>query len=159
MHYTIVRDEIFHIYVAMLLDEEAVANMPVEKRVLINLPKNKYKPPTRYPREPRGRGLNRWDYFVSSTLGEDSWVRLPIVKPEHITAARQSVHFFTGDLNTSVGDLPCGVGPFPGLEAHYLRAQIARISSGSQVSPAGVFELDEEAEPEEGVSASSSSVT
>ncbi|EUB60383.1 Tyrosine-protein kinase transmembrane receptor ROR1 [Echinococcus granulosus] len=135
---------------AMLLREETVANLPVEKRVLINLPRNKYKPPTRYPQEPRGRGLNRWDYFVSSSLGEKTWVRLPMVKPEHIVAARQSVYFFTGDLNAPVGDLPCGVGSFPGLEVHYLRAQIARISSGTQVSPAGVFELDEEDEPEEG---------
>ncbi|VDM31608.1 unnamed protein product, partial [Hydatigera taeniaeformis] len=135
---------------AMLLKEETVANLPVEKRVLINLPKNKFKPPTRYPREPRGRGLNRWDYFVSNSLGDDTWVRLPIVKPEHVVAARQSIHFFTGDLNAPVGELPCGVGPFPGLEVHYLRAQIARISSGTQVSPAGVFELDEEDEPEEG---------
>eukprot|EP00108_Taenia_solium_P002002 TsM_000933000 transcript=TsM_000933000 gene=TsM_000933000 len=135
---------------AMLLKEETVANMPVEKRVLINLPKNKYKPPTRYPWEPRGRGLNRWDYFVSSNLGEDTWVRLPIVKPEHVVAASRSVHLFTGDLNAPVGDLPCGVGVFPGLEAHYLRAQIARISSGTQVSPTGIFELNEEEEPEEG---------
>ena len=42
--------------------------------------------------------------------------------------------------------------PFPGLEAHYLRAQIARISAGSHVSPTGFFNFneDEEEELEEG---------
>ncbi len=139
----------------MLLDEEAVANLPVEKRVLIKLPKNKYKPPSLYPREPRGRGMNRWDYYLSTNLGEGTWVRLPIVKPEHISCARQSVHFFTGDLNAPVGHLPGGIGPFPGLEVHYLRAQIARITSSCHVSPSGIFEVDEEEEPEEGVSVAS----
>lgn len=135
----------------MLLDAEAVANLPLEKRVLINLPKNKYKPPTLYPREPRGRGMNRWDYYLSTDLGEGTWVRLPIVRPEHISMARKSVRLFTGDPNAPVGEFVGGLGPFPGLEVHYLRAQIARISSSCHVSPTGIFEVDEEEEPEEGV--------
>jgi len=34
--------------------------------------------------------------------------------------------------------------PFPGSEANYLRAQIARISAGTQISPAGFYLFDEE---------------
>ena len=41
--------------------------------------------------------------------------------------------------------------PFPGNEMNYLRAQIARISASSQVSPIGYFNFDEEEdEPEDG---------
>ena len=39
--------------------------------------------------------------------------------------------------------------PFPGCETHYLRAQVARISSGTQISPVGYYQFDEEAEEEE----------
>ena len=34
--------------------------------------------------------------------------------------------------------------PFPGSESHYLRAQIARISAGTQISPLGYFQLDDD---------------
>ena len=34
--------------------------------------------------------------------------------------------------------------PFPGTEANYLRAQIARISASTQISPAGFYLFDEE---------------
>lgn len=40
-----------------------------------------------------------------------------------------------------------GYPPFPGTEINLLRAQIARITAGVCVSPAGFFEVDEEAEP------------
>lgn len=39
--------------------------------------------------------------------------------------------------------------PFPGSEMNYLRAQIARISAGAQISPAGFFMFEEEEEEEE----------
>ena len=39
--------------------------------------------------------------------------------------------------------------PFPGSEKNYLRAQIARISAATHVSPIGVFKFDEEEEEEE----------
>ncbi len=39
--------------------------------------------------------------------------------------------------------------PFPGNEANYLRAQIARISAGTQVSPLGFYTFDEEEEEDE----------
>jgi len=34
--------------------------------------------------------------------------------------------------------------PFPGTEANYLRAQIARISASTHISPAGFYLFDEE---------------
>ena len=34
--------------------------------------------------------------------------------------------------------------PFPGNEMNYLRAQIARISAGGHISPAGYFMFEEE---------------
>ena len=44
--------------------------------------------------------------------------------------------------------------PFPGLEVNYLRAQIARISGETQISPLGFYQFSEEeeemAEEEEG---------
>lgn len=39
--------------------------------------------------------------------------------------------------------------PFPGNEANYLRAQIARISAGTHISPLGFYQFDEEEEEEE----------
>lgn len=41
--------------------------------------------------------------------------------------------------------------PFPGNEANYLRAQVARISAATHISPQGyyIFEEDEEEEDEE----------
>jgi len=39
--------------------------------------------------------------------------------------------------------------PFPGNEANLLRAQIARISAATHVSPLGFYTFDEEEEEEE----------
>lgn len=39
--------------------------------------------------------------------------------------------------------------PFPGNESNYLRAQIARISAGTQVSPLGFYRFREEEGEEE----------
>lgn len=55
----------------------------------------------------------------------------------------QIKRYFTGDLEAPVPGYP----PFPGTEINLLRAQIARITAGVCVSPAGFFEVDEEAEP------------
>ena len=47
---------------------------------------------------------------------------------------------FTGNLNASINSFP----PFPGKERHLLRAQLARISHGTQICPKGHIEIDEE---------------
>ncbi|VEL38171.1 unnamed protein product, partial [Protopolystoma xenopodis] len=56
-------------------------------------------------------------------------------------------HMFTGMLDNVVKCYP----PFPGNEANYLRAQIARISATTQISPEGfyMFGGDDEEEEEE----------
>jgi len=55
---------------------------------------------------------------------------LPPVTPAQLVASRKIKKFFTGKLDASVVSYP----PFPGNESNYLRAQIARISAGTQVS-------------------------
>lgn len=73
------------------------------------------------------------------------WVRLPDVTPAQITIARQIRKLFTGRLDAPIMSYP----PFPGNEANYLRAQIARISAGTQVSPLGFYQFREEEGEEE----------
>ena len=72
-------------------------------------------------------------------------MKLPSVSPADITAARQIRKFFTGRLDAKVVSYP----PFLGNEANYLRAQIARISAGCQVSPQGFFLVVEDEADEE----------
>ncbi|MBN3313023.1 RSH4A protein, partial [Atractosteus spatula] len=91
------------------------------------LPKSTYKPPPVVPKEENRTGANKFSYFVCSEPGR-LWVRLPPVTPAQITAARRIRKFFTGRLDAPVISYP----PFPGNEANYLRAQIARISAGTQ---------------------------
>lgn len=73
------------------------------------------------------------------------WVRLPDITPAQITAAREIRKFLTGRLDAPIVSYP----PFPGNEANYLRAQIARISAGTQVSPLGFYQFREEEGEEE----------
>lgn len=68
------------------------------------------------------------------------WIQLPDCRPEHIIAGRMIKHVLTGDLNASIDSNP----PFPGKERHFLRAQLSRIFHATELSPKGVFELDEE---------------
>lgn len=71
-----------------------------------------------------------------------------MVTPEQISVARKIRKFLTGRLDAPIVSYP----PFPGKEANYLRAQIARISAGTHISPNGFYKFDEEndAEEEEG---------
>lgn len=46
----------------------------------------------------------------------------------------------TGNLSASVDSSP----PFPGVEKHLLRAQLARIQHSTEIVPAGLYEADEE---------------
>lgn len=52
------------------------------------------------------------------------------------------------ELNISLLKVVC-YPPFPGNEANYLRAQIARVSAGTHISPLGFYQFDEEEEEEE----------
>lgn len=103
------------------------------------VPQSSYKPPPEVPKEAIGTGANKFFYYVCNKPGL-AWTRLPSVTPAQINAARKIRKFFTGRLDAPVVSFP----PFPGNEANYLRAQIARISAGTQVSPKGYFQLVEQ---------------
>jgi len=91
------------------------------------------------PVEARGRGANTFSYWVSTGTSAP-WVQLPLVRPEHIVAARKVKHLMSGDLEADVLTMPF----FPGKEKHFLRAQIARISSSSCLAIAGYLQADDE---------------
>ncbi|XP_074848089.1 radial spoke head protein 6 homolog A-like isoform X2 [Carettochelys insculpta] len=107
-------------------------------------PKSTYKPPPVVPKEENRTGTNKFIYFVCNEPGKP-WVKLPPVTPAQIVAARKMKKFFTGRLDAPVVSYP----PFPGNEANYLRAQIARISAGTQISPLGFYQFGEEEGDEE----------
>ncbi|XP_048840642.1 radial spoke head protein 6 homolog A [Brienomyrus brachyistius] len=112
---------------------------------IISFPKSTYKPPPVVPKEDNGAGANKFTYFVCREPGLP-WVRLPPVTPAQITVARKIRKFFTGRLDAPIVSYP----PFPGNEANYLRAQIARISASTQASPLGFYQfVEEEGEEEE----------
>ncbi|CAF3759119.1 unnamed protein product [Adineta steineri] len=108
------------------------------------LPKSTFKSPPVVPKEERGTGVNKSTYYVCNHPGAP-WIKLPTVTPAQITQARLIKHFFTGDLNKEIISYPA----YPGTEKNYLRAQIARISAATHISPAGKFRFSEEEEEEE----------
>ncbi|NWV50159.1 RSH4A protein, partial [Daphoenositta chrysoptera] len=115
-----------------------------EKEKEAEPPKSTYKPPPEIPKEENGTGTNKYTYFVCNEPGKP-WVKLPPVTPAQIVCARKIKKFFTGRLDAPIVSFP----PFPGNEANYLRAQIARISAGTHVSPTGFYQFANEDEEEE----------
>lgn len=107
-------------------------------------PKPDYKPPPVIKKEENRTGANKKTYFVCNEPGKP-WIKLPQVTPTQISGARNIKKFFTGRLDAPVVCYP----PFNGNEANYLRAQIARISAGTHISPLGFYQFDEEEEEEE----------
>lgn len=100
--------------------------------------------PTPYaPEDPNaeedGSGVNKFTYWAMKDDGAYQWVQLPSVRREHILIARKLRRFVRGDLEAKVRGHP----PFPGTEKHYLRAQIARITSSTVVCPSGYFQTNE----------------
>lgn len=106
-----------------------------------NLPTPDYKPPPVIPKEETGTGCNKKTYFVCNEPGGE-WTKLPPVTPAQIVCARQIKKFFTGNLEAAVISYP----PFPGTEINYLRAQIARISAGTHISPVDYYKFEEDDE-------------
>ncbi|XP_066585645.1 radial spoke head protein 6 homolog A [Prorops nasuta] len=108
-------------------------------------PVNTWRPPPEIPPESIGTGANKKVYYVCNMPGIDEWIELPQVIPQQIIVARQIIRSFTGNLDSKIHSYPL----FPGTERNYLRAQIARISAATQVSPIGFYTfggLDEEEE-------------
>ncbi|XP_038197008.1 radial spoke head protein 4 homolog A isoform X3 [Arvicola amphibius] len=108
------------------------------------LPKSLYKAPQAIAKEENRTGTNKYIYFVCNEPGRP-WVKLPSVTPAQIVTARKIKKFFTGRLDAAIISYP----PFPGNESNYLRAQIARISAGTHVSPLGFYQFGEEEGEEE----------
>uniref|UniRef100_A0A3B3TC21 Radial spoke head 6 homolog A n=1 Tax=Paramormyrops kingsleyae TaxID=1676925 RepID=A0A3B3TC21_9TELE len=127
------------------LDEAGEDEEREQGFTIISFPKSTYKPPPVVPKENNGTGANKFTYFVCREPGLP-WVRLPPVTPAQVTVARKIRKFFTGRLDAPIVSYP----PFPGNEANYLRAQIARISASTQASPLGFYQfVEEEGEEEE----------
>lgn len=82
---------------------------------------------------------NKFTYWAMKDNGAYEWVQLPNVRREQILIARQLRRFVKSDLEAKVTGHP----PFPGQEKHFLRAQIARISAGTVVCPAGYFQAND----------------
>lgn len=108
------------------------------------LPEPTYSCTKEIPSELQGTGLNRKTYFVCNILGE-KWIELPPVTCAQICATRKIKKYFTGNLNAEVDAWPT----FPGTEKNYLRATIARITSGTYISPAGLYRIGNSEEEEE----------
>lgn len=115
-----------------------------EEKIVDAVPKPQWKPPPVIPKEESRSGANKYLYFVCNEPGRP-WTRLPHVTPAQIVCARKIKKFFTGFLDTPVISYP----PFPGNEANYLRAQIARISAATHISPLGFYQFGEEEGDEE----------
>ncbi|XP_004867280.1 radial spoke head protein 6 homolog A isoform X2 [Heterocephalus glaber] len=115
-----------------------------EEKVVDVVPKPQWKPPPVVPKEESRTGANKYLYFVCTEPGRQ-WTRLPHVTPAQIVCARKIRKFFTGHLDAPVISYP----PFPGNEANYLRAQIARISAATHISPLGFYQFGEEEGDEE----------
>ncbi|XP_075393720.1 radial spoke head protein 6 homolog A [Tenrec ecaudatus] len=115
-----------------------------EEKAAEIIPKPTWKPPPVIPREDSRSGTNKYLYFVCNEPGRP-WSRLPHVTPAQIVQARKIKKFFTGHLDTPIVSYP----PFPGNEANYLRAQIARISAATHISPLGYYQFAEEEGDEE----------
>uniref|UniRef100_A0A1B6CW71 Radial spoke head protein 4 homolog A n=1 Tax=Clastoptera arizonana TaxID=38151 RepID=A0A1B6CW71_9HEMI len=99
------------------------------------------------PTEKFGEGVNKKVFFVCSDPGAE-WTELPMATPQEICIARQLKIYFTGNLDAEIDSYPM----FPGKEMNYLRAQIARISASTQISPLGFYSFkirNEEEEEEE----------
>ncbi|XP_065882304.1 radial spoke head protein 6 homolog A-like [Dysidea avara] len=108
------------------------------------LPKPDWKPPPTIPKEANKTGTNKKTYFVCNEP-DGNWTKLPSITPVQITHAREIRKLCTGRLDAPVTSFP----PFPGEECHYLRAQIARISATTQISPTNYYMFDEEDEADD----------
>jgi len=88
-------------------------------------------------------GANKYSYWVTQSIESGTWTKLPNVTMAQVVAARQFKRFLTGNLYAGVPSYP----PFPGYELNLLRAQIARITGESIISPDGFFEIDGDSDP------------
>lgn len=91
--------------------------------------------------EPRGNanGVNKFAYWVTDSV-TGKWIELPDITPPAILLARQIKHIFTGNLEADVITNPF----FPWKEKVLLRAQIARITQSTTLTPDGLWKKQED---------------
>jgi radial spoke head protein 4A len=89
--------------------------------------------------EKRGDGVNTNVYWVSNSV-VDEWVELPDLKPKDLSDSRKIKMLFTGDLERDIITNPF----FKAKEKNYLRAQIARISHATTLTPKGLYRSTED---------------
>ena len=87
-------------------------------------------------------GLNKLTYWAMKDDGAYLWTQLPPVTRQQILIARKLKRFVSSDLESQVASHP----PFPGTQKSFLRAQIARITSATLLSPAGFFDVSDDGE-------------
>merc|ERR1711971_403861 len=113
------------------------------------LPVSEYKRPLAIPSE-TNIGANKFSYFYCNNDLLIDWKQMPQVQPKDIQCSRNIKKYFTGNPEHSF--------QYNGqatIELNILRAQIARISSATQVSPQGFFTSNDQKDSEdesEGVS-------
>jgi hypothetical protein len=76
--------------------------------------------------EKRGEGVNYFTFWVANNLISPEWIELPLITPQHVQTARKIKKYFSGHLEKPILSDP----PFSGLEKHYLKAQLVRITNG-----------------------------
>jgi radial spoke head protein 4/6 len=68
------------------------------------------------------------------------WTRLPLIRPEHVTISRNLNMILTGNLESNLNCYPF----FPGVEKHYLKAILVRITHGTVLVPKGLYKPNDE---------------
>ena len=90
--------------------------------------------------EKRGEGINYYTFWVANNLISAEWIELPLITPEHVKVARKIKKYFTGHLESQVFASP----KFAGLEKHYLKAQLVRMTSSLEIVPKGIFKPNDD---------------
>jgi len=119
-----------------------VKKHPAEWNFAMKIPDTTYRPPVEIPAEQPGKGANRFTYFVCTSLtssGGPIWSQLPAVTPHQINVSRRIRKFLSGNLDARIDTT---YPKFPGTERHFLRALIARISAGTQISPRNFYKIE-----------------
>lgn len=78
-------------------------------------------------------------YWVSNDLNSE-FVELPVISPEQMQQSRQLKRILSGDLNRKIEGYP----KFNGMEKHFLKCQLVRISHSCDVVPNGMLKANDD---------------
>lgn len=82
-------------------------------------------------------------YWVTNNALED-WEELPDISAEQLHVSRKTRKILSGDLNAQIKTHP----KFLGLERHFLKCQLVRISNSCTIAPKSYFKILDENENE-----------